>query len=207
MSHSAQLQPHTTAVSIIPSLTSNTSSSSSLSVSQMESTISSTSSPSSHGISMAKIASKLSEPVTISSLGSDNRLTLETLNQSKNGAMLSPQNKVKVANGPAKRIGRPPKKGTHTTTSSLGNVIHIESEEEEAAAAAASKRARLEDLERGEAVAEKAEAGGAGGSGGSGGGLHKFMMFGATLNPASGMAREMSTVLQVRRENISEYFF
>ena len=154
---------------------------------------------------MAKIASKLSEPVTISSLGSDNRLTLETLNQSKNGAMLSPQNKAKVANGPAKRIGRPPKKGTHTTTSSLGNVIHIESEEEEGAAAAASKRARLEDLERGEAVAEKAEAGGAGGSGGSGGGLHKFMMFGATLNPASGMAREMSTVLQVR-ENISKYF-
>ena len=202
---------HTSAVSIIPSLTSNTSSSSSLSVSQMESTISSTSSPSSHGISMAKIASKLSEPVTISSLGSDNRLTLETLNQSKNGAMLSPQNKAKVANGPAKRIGRPPKKGTHTTTSSLGNVIHIESEEEEAAAAAASKRARLEDLERGEAAAEKTESGGGGGTssgaGGGGGGLHKFMMFGATLNPASGMAREMTTVLQVRRENISEYFF
>lgn len=206
MSHSAHLQPHTTAVSIIPSLTSNTSSSSSLSVSQMESTISSTSNTSSHGISMAKIASKLSEPVTISSLGSDNRLTLETLNQSKNGAMLSPQNKAKVANGPAKRMGRPPKKGTHTTTSSLGNVIHIESEEEETAAAAASKRARLEDLERGEAVAEKAESGG-GGSGGSGGGLHKFMMFGATLNPASGMAREMSTVLQVRNENILKYFF
>ena len=219
MSHNAQLQPHTTAVSIIPSLTSNTSSSSSLSVSQMESTISSTSSPSSHGISMAKIANKLSEPVTISSLGSDNRLTLETLNQSKNGAMLSPQNKAKVANGPAKRIGRPPKKGTHTTTSSLGNVIHIESEEEEAAAAAASKRARLEDLERGEAAVEKTESGGGGSSGGAGGagggggggaggggGLHKFMMFGATLNPASGMAREMSTVLQVRRENILKYF-
>ena len=168
---------------------------------------------------MAKIASKLSEPVTISSLGSDNRLTLETLNQSKNGAMLSPQNKVKVANGPAKRIGRPPKKGTHTTTSSLGNVIHIESEEEEAAAAAASKRARLEDLERGEAAVEKAESGAAAGGGGSGGagaggggaggagGLHKFMMFGATLNPASGMAREMSTVLQVRRENILRNFY
>ena len=215
MSHSPQLQPHT-AVSIIPSLTSNTSSSSSLSVSQMESTISSTSCPSSHGISMAKIARPLSEPVTISSLGSDNRLTLETLNQSKNGAMLSPQNKVKVSNGPAKRIGRPPKKGTHTTTSSLGNVIHIESEEEEAAAAAASKRARLEDLERGEAAVEKAESGGGaaggggsggagagGGAGGAGGGLHKFMMFGATLNPASGMAKEMTTVLQVRRENIS----
>ena len=117
---------------------------------------------------------------------------------------MSPQNKAKVANGPAKRIGRPPKKGTHTTTSSLGNVIHIEgSEEEEAIAAAASKRARLEDLERGEAVAEKAETGGGGGgSSGGGPGLHKFMMFGATLNPASGMAREMSTVLQVRRENI-----
>ena len=103
---------------------------------------------------------------------------------------MSPQNKVKVTNGPTKRIGRPPKKGTHTTTSSLGNVIHVESEEDETAAAAgSSKRARLEDVERGEAVSEKTESGG--------GDLHKFMMFGATLNPASGMAREMNTVLQV----------
>ena len=27
--------------------------------------------------------------------------------------------------------------------------------------------------------------------------VHKFMMFGATLNPTSGMAKEMGTVLQV----------
>jgi len=182
-SDSHNSQPHTT-VSIIPSVTSNISSSS-LSVSQVESTISS----SSHGISMAKIASKISEPVTISSLApsDNNRLTLETLNNSKNGAMLSPQNKVKVANGPVKRIGRPPKKGTHTTTSSLGNVIHIESGDEEGAASG-SKRARTEEVAGPEAGSEKTESGGSG--------LHKFMMFGATLNPASGMAREMNTVLQ-----------
>ena len=189
-SDSHNSQPHTTSVSIIPSLTSNISSSASfnsLSVSQVESTISSSSS---HGISMAKIASKISEPVTISSVaGSDNnRLTLETLNQSKNGAMLSPH-KVKVANGPVKRIGRPPKKGTHTTTSSLGNVIHIESGDEEAAGGG-SKRPRTEEVAGPEAVSDKAE-------GGASSGLHKFMMFGATLNPASGMAREMNTVLQV----------
>ena len=188
-SDSHNSQPHTT-VSIIPSLTSNISSASStsLSVSQVESTISSSSS---HGISMAKIASKISEPVTISSVASsdNNRLTLETLNQSKNGAMLSPHNKVKVTNGPVKRMGRPPKKGTHTTTSSLGNVIHIDEGDEEAAGAG-TKRARTEEVAGPEAVSEKAE-------GGSSSGLHKFMMFGATLNPASGMAKEMNTVLQV----------
>ena len=102
---------------------------------------------------------------------------------------MSPHNKVKVTNGPVKRMGRPPKKGTHTTTSSLGNVIHIDEGDEEAAGAG-TKRARTEEVAGPEAVSEKAE-------GGSSSGLHKFMMFGATLNPASGMAKEMNTVLQV----------
>merc|ERR1719450_219762 len=139
---------------------------------------------------MAKIASKISEPVTISSVASsdNNRLTLETLNQSKNGAMLSPHNKVKVTNGPVKRMGRPPKKGTHTTTSSLGNVIHIDNSDEEDQAASASKRPRTEESEKVDEKAVKKEE--------NENSISKFMMFGASLNPSSGQAKELSTVLQ-----------
>ena len=74
-------------------------------------------------------------------------MTLDTMNQSKNGA-INPQNSKpeKIGNGPVKRMGRPPKKGTHTATSSLANVINIESEDEEQAASA-SKRSRKEEVE------------------------------------------------------------
>ena len=131
-----------------------------------------------------------SESVTISSVANtDDRLTLETLNQSKNGAMNS-QNKVeKVGNGPVKRIGRPPKKGTHTTTSSLGNVINIDNSDEEDQAASASKRPRTEESEKVDEKAVKKEE--------NENSISKFMMFGASLNPSSGQAKELSTVLQV----------
>ena len=111
------------------------------------------------------------------------------MNQSKNGA-INPQNSKpeKIGNGPVKRMGRPPKKGTHTATSSLANVINIESEDEEQAASA-SKRSRKEEVENVEENVVKKED--------SESGLHKFMMFGATLNPSSRVAKEMSTVLQV----------
>jgi hypothetical protein len=90
-----------------------------------------------------------------------------------------------------KRIGRPPKKGTHTTNSSLG-VVQVESEDEEVASS--SKRARTDSGlgdKRGQEEAKKE-------SGATDNGLTaRFMMFGATLNPSSGVAKEMNTVLQV----------
>ena len=102
--------------------------------------------------------------------------------------MISPRSKAKAGNGPVKRIGRPPKKGTHTTNSSLGNVINVESEEDEGGGGA-SKRPRTDTAEKGEDTPK---------SEGTDNGLHRFMMFGATLNPTSGMAKEMNTVLQVK---------
>ena len=187
-------QPHTT-VSIIPSVTSNCSSTtlSSASSSLTVTPVDSSSGGSGERGGMANNVTKHgSEAVTISSVANDDRLTLETLNQSKNGA-INPQNsKVeKVGNGPVKRMGRPPKKGTHTTTSSLANVINIESEEEDPAGpSSGSKRPRIEDAEKVEEKVVKKED--------SESGFQKFMMFGATLNPASRVAKEMSSVLQVR---------
>ena len=138
----------------------------------------------------------MTQPVTISPVTSDERLPLESPNQVKSGSMtmISPRSKAKAGNGPVKRIGRPPKKGTHTTNSSLGNVINVESEEDEGGEGGASKRPRTERTEKGE-EAPKPE--------GTDNGLHRFMMFGATLNPASGMAKEMNTVLQVQASDIA----
>ena len=186
-------QPNST-VSIIPSVTSNCSSTS-LSVSSVSSSLTVTpvesSGPPVPGASNMtnNITKSHTESVTISSLANDDRLTLETLNQSKNGAINPHTNKPdKVGNGPVKKMGRPPKKGTHTATSSLANVINIESEDEEQSSSA-SKRARTEEVEKVEEKVVKKED--------SESGLHKFMMFGATLNPSSRVAKEMSTVLQV----------
>ena len=188
-------QPHSS-VSIIPSVTSNSSSlSSSSSSSSLTVTRTESSSPGNH--SQVNNTSRLSmtQPVTISPVTSDERLPLESPNQVKSGSMtmISPRSKAKAGNGPVKRIGRPPKKGTHTTNSSLGNVINVESEEDEGGEGGASKRPRTERTEKGE-EAPKPE--------GTDNGLHRFMMFGATLNPASGMAKEMNTVLQVQTSNI-----
>ena len=105
--------------------------------------------------------------------------------------MISPRSKAKTGNGPVKRIGRPPKKGTHTTNSSLGNVINVESEEDDGGGGA-SKRPRTDMPEKGDDMPK---------SEGTDNGLHRFMMFGATLNPTSGMAKEMNTVLQVKSFN------
>ena len=181
-------------VSITPSVTSNCSSTS-LSVSSVSSSLTvtpveSSGSPVTGGSSMTNnITKSHTESVTISSVANDDRMTLDTMNQSKNGA-INPQNSKpeKIGNGPVKRMGRPPKKGTHTATSSLANVINIESEDEEQAASA-SKRSRKEEVENVEENVVKKED--------SESGLHKFMMFGATLNPSSRVAKEMSTVLQV----------
>ena len=186
-------QPNST-VSIIPSVTSNCSSTS-LSTSSVSSSLTVTpvenSAPPVTGASNMtnNITKSHTESVTISSLANDDRLTLETLNQSKNGAINPHTNKPdKVGNGPVKRMGRPPKKGTHTATSSLANVINIESEDEEQSSSA-SKRARTEEVDKVEEKVVKKEE--------SESGVHKFMMFGATINPSSRVAKEMSTVLQV----------
>ena len=127
------------------------------------------------------------ESVTISSIH-DDRLTLETLSQSKNGAINNSQTKSdKVGNGLGnKKVGRPPKKGTATTQSSWGNVVNVDSEDEESSGRPAVKRKKVESEVKEESVTNNGETD-----------IHKFMMFGATLNPSSGMAKEMSTVLQV----------
>jgi len=181
-------QPQT-AVSIIPSVTSSSSSVSSLSSSSLTVTPVDSSSGLSISSSVNVTKSANSEAVTISSVVGEDRLTLETLNQTKNNGAMNSQNKVetKIGNGPVKRLGRPPKKGTHTTTSSLGNVISVESDDEDTVSSG-SKRPRTEDTEKPEDKVIKKEENDAG--------IHKFMMFGATLNPTSGMAKEMSTVLQ-----------
>ena len=63
-------------------------------------------------------------------------------------------------------------------------------EEDPAGPSSGSKRPRIEDAEKVEEKVVKKED--------SESGFQKFMMFGATLNPASRVAKEMSSVLQVR---------
>jgi hypothetical protein len=77
-----------------------------------------------------------------------------------------------------KRPGRPPKKGAHIATNSLGSAAMF-SPEPDPEEGPSGKRFRAE---------EKTEGGEE---------LHRLMMFGATLNPSSGMAKEMTNVLQV----------
>ena len=171
---------NSSSVSIIPSSSSHNSSSS-LTVTQVT------------GFS----TSSSKESVTISSIH-DDRLTLETLSQSKNGAINNSQTKSdKVGNGLGnKKVGRPPKKGTATTQSSWGNVVNVESEDEDSPGRPAVKRKKFENDVKEESVTNNGETD-----------IHKFMMFGATLNPSSGMAKEMSTVLQVGFFNLQHFKF
>lgn len=69
-------------------------------------------------------------------------------------------------------------------------MISLDSEDEDGSS---SKRPRTEDTEKPEEKVIKAEES----NKSDNAAVHKFMMFGATLNPTSGMAKEMSTVLQV----------
>ena len=123
------------------------------------------------------------ESVTISSLANDDRVTLETLNPSKNGAINSLTNIKRM-----KRMGRPPKKGTQSATSSQAKVIIIETEDEEQSSSA-SKRTRTEEVKRVVDKVVKKED--------SESDLHPFMMFGATINPSSPVAKERNAMLQV----------
>ena len=165
---------------------------------------SSVTSPSST-LTVSRMAPTSSQPVTISpvSLDAEPRLShgSPTPNNAKASpspsALLSPRSKQQAApasatgNGPVKRIGRPPKKGTHMTTSSLqGAVQTIDSEEEEVASS--SKRARTESGEK--KLGEETKKEGATTDNGM---TARFMMFGATLNPTSGQAKDLNTVLQV----------
>ena len=166
-------------------------------------TPSSVTSPSST-LTVSRMAPTSSQPVTISpvSLEAEPRLShgSPTPNaKASPSALLSPRSKQQQAaaaaasvtgNGPVKRIGRPPKKGTHTTNSSLqGAVQTVDSEEEEVASS--SKRART-DSGNGEKKEEGKKEGGT-----DNGMTARFMMFGATLNPTSGQAKDLNTVLQV----------
>lgn len=165
-------------------------------------TPSSVTSPSST-LTMNRVALTSSQPVTISpvSLEAEPRLSSDAAAPGKApaaspSALLSPRTKAAQGNGPVKRIGRPPKKGTHTTNSSLGlqgAVQQVDSEEEEVASS--SKRARTDSghgEKKGEEVTKKEKEAAENGL------AARFMMFGATLNPSSGVAKEMNTVLQVR---------
>ena len=150
---------------------------------------------------MNRVVPTSSQPVTISpvSVEGEPRLSSEAGGPGKApavpSALLSPRTKAAQGNGPVKRIGRPPKKGTHTTNSSLGlqgAVQQVDSEEEEVASS--SKRARTDSghgEKKGEEVAKKEKEAAENGL------AARFMMFGATLNPSSGVAKEMNTVLQV----------
>jgi len=164
---------------------------------------SSVTSPSST-LTVSRMAPTSSQPVTISpvSLDAEPRLShgSPTPNNAKASpspsALLSPRSKQQAApasatgNGPVKRIGRPPKKGTHMTTSSLqGAVQTIDSEEEEVASS--SKRARTDSGEK--KLGEETKKEGATTDNGM---TARFMMFGATLNPTSGQAKDLNTVLQ-----------
>ena len=157
--------------------------------SSSSSLVSSNMSTSALTVTQVSSAAQNKESVTISSIN-DDRLKLESLNQSKNGAINPPQpnNKLeKVANGLNKKVGRPPKKGTATTQSSWGNVVDVESEEEENTRKPAKRRKTETEPREFEDTGQREENN-----------VHKFMMFGATLNPSSGMAKEMSITLQVR---------
>ena len=157
--------------------------------SSSSSLVSSNMSTSALTVTQVSSAAQNKESVTISSIN-DDRLKLESLNQSKNGAINPPQpnNKLeKVANGLNKKVGRPPKKGTATTQSSWGNVVDVESEEEENTRKPVKRRKTETEPRESEDTGQREENN-----------VHKFMMFGATLNPSSGMAKEMSITLQVR---------
>ena len=132
--------------------------------------------------------SSVTQPVTISPIvsteekrgsGEDDRSpSLDSPNKSSAGSpRLSLKTGSNAAATAAKRLGRPPKKGTHIATNSLGSTIF--SPEPDPDEGPSGKRFRPD---------EKTEGGEE---------LHRLMMFGATLNPSSGMAREMTNVLQV----------
>ena len=162
--HKVHTEPVTlNSVSIIPTVTSSAVSSSS--------TKNDSSSKSS--------ITPLTQPVTISPVNSSEksseRLSLESPNQQKSAT--SPRS----GNG-VKRLGRPPKKGTHVATNSLGSTF---SGLEEAGEPPVVKRLKTED--KADTPEEKNDTKD----------LHRLMMFGATLNPTSGMAKEMTSVLQV----------
>ena len=89
---------------------------------------------------------------------------------------------------PVKRMGRPPKKGTQSATSSLAKVINIKTENE-VQSSSASKHARTEEVKKVLDKVKKKED--------SESDIHQFMMFGAIINPSSPVAKEMSTMLQV----------
>ena len=151
---------------IISSVTSNCSSTS-LSVSPMSSSLTSSSPP---VPGAGNMTNNMTRSNTKSVLVNDDRLTLETLNQFKNGAHTIKLDKV--GHGPVKSMGRTPKKRTHTATSSLTKVINIETEDQDQE----QKAVKIEDSESE---------------------LNNFVNFGATLNPTSRLAREMSTMPQV----------
>ena len=163
-------------------------------------TPSSVTSPSST-LTVSRMAPTSSQPVTISPVSLDVEPRLSHGSPTSNAkaspsALLSPRSKQQQAasvtgNGPVKRIGRPPKKGTHTTNSSLqGAVQTVESEEEEVASS--SKRARTESGNGEKKIGEEGKK-----EMTDNGMTARFMMFGATLNPTSGQAKDLNTVLQV----------
>jgi len=136
------------------------------------------------------ISTPFTQPVTISPVNmadkSADRIPLESPNQNKSATSPRPG----PGNG-IKRLGRPPKKGTHIATNSLGSSFSAASEDR--LEAPDSKRLRTE--EKSDVNDEKNDTND----------LHRLMMFGATLNPTSGMAKEMTSVLQSEVESHSVY--
>ncbi len=147
------------------------------------------------GVSGSGGTSTSSLSVTPTSGPSSGAVSQESPNQNKPAGSLSPRSMG--SNGAAKRLGRPPKKGTHIAMNSIGSAFSgggaaTPGDSEDGASEA--KRLKTEDN------TDKPDADNALPSGGEkkdGQDLHRLMMFGATLNPSSGMAKEMTSVLQV----------
>ena len=140
--------------------------------------------------------------LTVTATGGAN-LSQESPNQNKSAGGLSPRS-MAGSNGAAKRLGRPPKKGTHIATNSLGSSFSVGGATSSIKAPGTIDESGVSDAKRlktEETVTKPPEAeassSGAGGEKKEGQDLHRLMMFGATLNPSSGMAKEMTSVLQV----------
>ena len=189
--------PSHNSVSIIPTSSVSTTSSTALKPATSTTT---TSSPTKTSIT------PVTQPVTISPVSSassvPDRNSQESPNQNKSGGV-SPRSAAAGSNNGAKRLGRPPKKGTHIATNSLSSVLSISSSNSPATTTnlpeeggGEAKRLKTDDISGKEPPTEAPTAVSTEKKDGQD--THRLMMFGATLNPSSGMAKEMTTVLQVK---------
>ena len=149
------------------------------SVSIIPTVTSSSSAKNDAGSSIKPSITPITQPVTISPLNVTDKNTERAPVESPNLQQQKPAISPRPGNG-VKRLGRPPKKGTHVATNSIAAAMLEEDGE-----ATSVKRLKTEDKAEGSEDKNDTKD------------LHRLMMFGASLNPTSGMAKEMTSVLQV----------